>query len=61
MTFESVYNDILTVIDNKNPYIKAEAILFLARCFAKCSPTILNQKYLKIFTSALKKTLNESG
>lgn len=61
MTLESIHEDILTAIDNKNPSVKAESVSFLARCFTKCTPTILNKKYLKIFTTALIKTLNESG
>lgn len=61
MTLESIHEDILAAIDNKNPSVKAESVSFLARCFTKCTPTILNKKYLKIFTTALIKTLNESG
>jgi len=61
MTLESIHEDILTAIDNKNPSVKAESVSFLTRCFSKCTPTILNKKYLKIFTTALIKTLNESG
>jgi len=60
MTLESIHEDVLTAIDNKNPSVKAESVSFLARCFTKCTPTILNKKYLKIFTTALIKTLNES-
>lgn len=61
MTLESIHEDVLAAIDNKNPSVKAESVSFLARCFTKCTPTILNKKYLKIFTTALIKTLNESG
>lgn len=61
MTLESIHEDILAAIDNKNPSVKAESVSFLSRCFTKCTPTILNKKYLKIFTTALIKTLNESG
>lgn len=61
MTLESIHEDILTAIDNKNPSVKAESVSFLARCFTKCTTTTLNKKYLKIFTTALIKTLNESG
>ncbi|XP_050528781.1 protein mini spindles-like isoform X2 [Daktulosphaira vitifoliae] len=60
MTLESIHEDILTAIENKNPSVKAESVAFLARCFTKCTPNILNKKYLKIFSSALIKTLNES-
>ncbi|XP_050054425.1 protein mini spindles-like isoform X3 [Aphis gossypii] len=60
MTLESIHEDILAAIDNKNPSVKAESISFLTRCFTKCTPTILNKKLLKIFITALIKTLNES-
>jgi len=61
MTLESIHEDIIAAIDNKNPSVKAESISFLARCFTKCTPAILNKKLLKIFTTTLIKTLNESG
>jgi len=61
MTLESIHEDILAAIDNKNPSVKAESISFLNRCFTKCTPAILNKKLLKIFTTTLIKTLNESG
>jgi len=61
MTLESIHEDILAAIDNKNPSVKAESISFLTRCFTKCTPAILNKKLLKIFITALIKTLNESG
>lgn len=61
MTLESIQEDILIALKNKNPSVKAESVAFLARCFTKCTPTILNKKMLKIFTTVLIKTLNESG
>lgn len=61
MTLESIHENILTAIDSKNPSVKAESILFLSRCFTKCTPTILNKKLLKVFTTTLIKTLNGSG
>jgi len=61
MTLESIHEDILAAIDNKNPSVKAESISFLTRCFTKCTPIILNKKMLKIFTTILIKTLNGSG
>ncbi|XP_026810117.1 LOW QUALITY PROTEIN: protein mini spindles-like [Rhopalosiphum maidis] len=60
MTLESIHEDILAAIDNKNPSVKAESISFLTRCFTKCTPAILNKKLLKTFITALIKTLNES-
>lgn len=61
MTLESIQEDILTALKNKNPSVKAESVAFLARCFTKCTPTILNKKMLKMFTTVLIQTLNESG
>lgn len=61
MTLESTKESILTAIESKNPSVKAESVLFLARCFTKCTPSVLNKKLLKVFTTALIKTLNESG
>ncbi|KAL0278569.1 UNVERIFIED_CONTAM: hypothetical protein PYX00_000354 [Menopon gallinae] len=59
-TLEAIQEDLLASLDNKNPAVKAETASFLARCFAKCTPAILNKKILKTFTTALLKTLNES-
>lgn len=59
-TLEAIQEDLLASLDNKNPAVKAETASFLARCFTKCTPTILNKKLLKTFTTALLKTLNES-
>jgi len=56
MTHESIHEDILAAIDSKNPSVKAESISFLARCFTKCTPAILNKKLLKIFTTTLIRT-----
>lgn len=61
MTLESIHEDVLKAINNKNPSVKAESVSFLARCFTKCTPKMLNKKYLNIFTPALLVTLNESG
>lgn len=61
MTLESIHEDVLKAINNKNPSVKAESVSFLARCFTKCTPKMLNKKFLNIFTPALLVTLNESG
>ncbi|XP_065221041.1 protein mini spindles isoform X2 [Planococcus citri] len=60
MTLENAQEDIITSMESKNPAVKAETVAFLARCFTKCTPLILNKKLLKAFTTALLKTLNES-
>lgn len=61
MTLENAQEDIIANMESKNPAVKAETVAFLARCFTKCTPLILNKKVLKAFTTALLKTLNESG
>lgn len=61
MTLESIHEDILKALNNKNPSIRAESVSFLTRCFQKCTPTDLNRKMLNIYTTILIKTLNESG
>ncbi|XP_039442787.1 protein mini spindles-like isoform X1 [Culex pipiens pallens] len=59
-TLESIQEDILEALANKNPNVKMETASFLARAFSKTVPTILNKKLLKAFVTALIKTLNES-
>nr|CAD7194945.1 unnamed protein product [Timema douglasi] len=58
-TIEAVQEDILAALENKNPSVKAETASFLARCFTRCTPAMLNKKVLKAYTIALLKTLNE--
>jgi cytoskeleton-associated protein 5 len=60
-TIEAIQEDILAALENKNPQVKAETTSFIARCFTKCTPVMLNKKLLKAYTTALLKTLNESG
>lgn len=60
-TVEAIQEDILAALENKNPQVKAETASFIARCFTKCTPVMLNKKLLKAYTTALLKTLNESG
>lgn len=59
-TLEAIQEDVLAALDNKNPSVKAETASFLARCFTKCTPVILNKKLLKAFCAVLLKTLSES-
>lgn len=58
-SLEAIQEDVIASLDNKNPSIKAETAAFLGRCFAQCTPTILNKKLLKPLATALLKTLNE--
>ncbi|CRK99142.1 CLUMA_CG012503, isoform A [Clunio marinus] len=57
---EAIQEDILAALTNKNPSVKSETAMFLARSFTKTIPTILNKKLLKSYVTALLKTLNES-
>lgn len=57
---EAIQEDVFAALTNKNPAVKAETAMFLARCFTKTIPTIFNKKLLKAYVTALLKTLNES-
>lgn len=54
-TLERVSEDVLAVMDNKNPSIKQQASLFLARSFRHCTPATLPKNLLKQFCVALLK------
>ena len=56
---ESLQEQILEALGNKNPAVKAETASFLARSLTKTLPTILNKKLLKVYVTALLKTLGE--
>lgn len=57
---ESMQEDLLEALNNKNPSIKAETASFLARAFTRTQPAVLNKKLVKAYSTALIKTLNES-
>ena len=57
---EAIQEDVFAALGNKNPSVKSETALFLARSFTKTVPTILNKKLLKAYVTALLKTINES-
>lgn len=59
-TLESMQEDILEALSNKNPSVKSETGLFLSRALTKTQPAALNKKLLKTLVTALLKTLNES-
>ncbi|XP_022338484.2 cytoskeleton-associated protein 5-like [Crassostrea virginica] len=61
ISLESVQEDIVAALDNKNPSIKAEAASFLARCFAKSSMSTLPKKLLKAFCASLMKTVLDTS
>lgn len=56
---EAIQEDVFGGLANKNPSVKQETAMFLARSLTKTVPTILNKKLLKAYVTALLKTLNE--
>jgi cytoskeleton-associated protein 5 len=59
-SLESIQEDVMEALNNKNPSVKSETALFLARAFTKTQPTVLNKKLLKTYLAPLLKNLNES-
>ncbi|KAJ3596332.1 hypothetical protein NHX12_002741 [Muraenolepis orangiensis] len=60
-TLQNLSEDILGVMDNKNPSIKQQASLFLARSFRHCKQATLSKSVLKPFCAALTKQVNDSA
>ncbi|KAK1159669.1 cytoskeleton-associated protein 5-like isoform X4 [Acipenser oxyrinchus oxyrinchus] len=60
-TLQNVSEDVLAVMDNKNPSIKQQSSLFLARSFRHCTPSTLPKSLLKPFCAALLKQINDSA
>ncbi|CAL8262817.1 unnamed protein product [Merluccius merluccius] len=60
-TLQNLSEEILGVMDNKNPSIKQQASLFLARAFRHCTQTTLSKSVLKPFCAALIKQVNDSA
>uniref|UniRef100_A0A8C5I5R7 TOG domain-containing protein n=1 Tax=Gouania willdenowi TaxID=441366 RepID=A0A8C5I5R7_GOUWI len=60
-TLQNLSEDILAVMDNKNPSIKQQASLFLARSFRHCIQATLPKSVLKPFCAALIKQVNDSA
>ncbi|XP_031420118.1 cytoskeleton-associated protein 5 isoform X2 [Clupea harengus] len=60
-TLQNLSEDVLGVMDNKNPSIKQQASLFLARCFRHCTPSTLPKSVLKPLCAALLKQVNDSA
>uniref|UniRef100_A0A4W6F1H2 Cytoskeleton associated protein 5 n=1 Tax=Lates calcarifer TaxID=8187 RepID=A0A4W6F1H2_LATCA len=60
-TLQNLSEDILAVMDNKNPSIKQQASLFLARSFRHCTQATLPKSILKPFCAALIKQVNDSA
>lgn len=59
ISIDLILEDTLAALENKNPAVKAETAIYLARCFARTPPASLNKKLLKSYTGMLLKTLNE--
>ncbi|XP_078271596.1 cytoskeleton-associated protein 5 isoform X2 [Rhinoraja longicauda] len=60
-TLQNLSEDVLAVMDNKNPSIKQQASLFLARSFCYCTPSTLPKSLLKPLCAALLKQINDSA
>ncbi|VEN43701.1 unnamed protein product, partial [Callosobruchus maculatus] len=58
-TLEAILDDVLEALNNKNPSVKLECSLFLARAFTKTIATSVNKKLLKAITTVLVKNINE--
>ncbi|EDV49097.2 protein mini spindles isoform X5 [Drosophila erecta] len=58
-SLEAQQESIVESLANKNPSVKSETALFLARALTRTQPTALNKKLLKLLTTSLVKTLNE--
>lgn len=57
---EAIQEDVLAALANKNPNVKTETALFIARSLTKTQPAVLNKKLLKAYVTALLKNLCES-
>ncbi|XP_078077167.1 cytoskeleton-associated protein 5 [Mustelus asterias] len=60
-TLQNLSEDVLGVMENKNPSIKQQASLFLARSFRYCTPSTLPKSLLKPLCAALLKQINDSA
>jgi len=58
-SLEAQQESIVESLANKNPSVKSETALFLARALTRTQPAALNKKLLKLLTTSLVKTLNE--
>lgn len=60
-TLQNISEDVLAVMDNKNPTIKQQTSLFIARSFRHCTSSTLPKSLLKPFCAALLKQINDSA
>ncbi|XP_068623237.1 protein mini spindles [Battus philenor] len=57
---EAIMEDMLAAFDNKNPSIKAESALFLARGLCHTQPAAFNKKLIKAYVAGLLKLLESA-
>lgn len=60
-TLQNLSESVLAVMDNKNPSIKQQASLFLARSFRRCTTATLPKSLLKSLCAALLKVSSSSN
>ena len=52
-SFSAMEEDIVVALADKNPSVKAETALFLARCFQQCTPALMPKPLLKSYCPPL--------
>ena len=52
-SFSAMEEDIVAALADKNPSVKAETALFLARCFQQCTPALMAKPLLKSYCPPL--------
>ncbi|XP_052744603.1 protein mini spindles [Bicyclus anynana] len=57
---EAIMEDMLAAFDNKNPSIKAESAIFLARALCLTQPAAFNKKLIKAYVAGLLKLLESA-
>ncbi|XP_047538728.1 protein mini spindles isoform X1 [Vanessa atalanta] len=57
---ETIMEDMLAAFDNKNPSIKAESAMFLARALCVTQPAAFNKKLIKAYVAGLLKLLESA-
>lgn len=43
----SVQEELAEALNNKNPSVKAETLLFLCRCYQQCTPAMVPKPFIK--------------
>ncbi|GFR88017.1 cytoskeleton-associated protein [Elysia marginata] len=60
ISLEVIQEDAIAALENKNPSIRAETALFLARCFSYCTQASLPKKMLKAYVAPLLKAMGDT-